>query len=279
MTASRDTPMHVARQSAEPRSTHTEAASPEAMFRLDDRVAIVTGASSGLGERFARVLQAAGASVVIAARRLERLEALANGSKTMLPVQCDVSVPDDVDRLVRTTVEQFGRIDIVVNNAGINDPVLLAEDESRDEFRRVIEVNLVGTFDVARLAARHMRQAGRGSIINIASMLGLVASSPIHQSGYCASKGALVNLTRELAVQLASSGVRVNAIAPGYFASEMTDELVADERSAAFMRRNTPMGRLGAPGELDGALLFLASDASTYCTAQTLVVDGGWTAR
>ena len=279
MMASRDTPVRVARQGAEPRSTNTEPTCPEAMFRLDDRVAIVTGASSGLGERFARVLQAAGASVVVAARRLERLQALANGSETMLPVQCDVSVPDDVDRLVRTTFEQFGRIDIVVNNAGINDPVLLAEDESRDEFRRVIEVNLVGTFDVARLAARHMRQAGRGSIINIASMLGLVASSPIHQSGYCASKGALVNLTRELAVQLASSGVRVNAIAPGYFASEMTDELVADERSAAFMRRNTPMGRLGAPGELDGALLFLASDASTYCTAQTLVVDGGWTAR
>src|SRR5262249_48305771 len=123
MTPSRDTPMHVARQQAAPRSTNTEPTCPEAMFRLDDPVAIVTGASSGLGERFARVLQAAGASVVIAARRLDRLEALANGSETMLPVQCDVSVPDDVDGLVRTTVERFGRIDIVVNNAGINDPV------------------------------------------------------------------------------------------------------------------------------------------------------------
>jgi NAD(P)-dependent dehydrogenase (short-subunit alcohol dehydrogenase family) len=249
------------------------------MFRLDGRVGIVTGASSGLGERFARVLAAAGASVVIAARRLERLEALADESKAMVPVQCDVAVSDDVDSLVRTTVDQFERIDIVVNNAGISDPVVLAEEESGDDFRRVLGVNLVGTFEVARLAARHMREAGRGSIINIASMLGLVASSPIHQSGYCASKGAVVNLTRELAVQLASAGVRVNAIAPGYFASEMTGELMADKRGAGFAQRNTPMGRFGAPGELDGALLFLASDASTYCTGHTLVVDGGWTAR
>jgi NAD(P)-dependent dehydrogenase (short-subunit alcohol dehydrogenase family) len=252
---------------------------PEALFRLDGRVAIVTGASSGLGERFAGVLAAAGASVVIAARRLERLEALAEGSKMMLPVECDVSQTEAVERLMDTTMREFGRVDVVVNNAGTTDPVVLAEDESVDDFRRVLDVNLVGTFALARLAARQMRAAGRGSIVNIASMLGFGASSPIYASGYCASKGAVINLTRELAVQLASSGVRVNALAPGYFASEMTGELLADERGAAYLRRNIPMGRFGAPGELDGALLFLASDASAYCTGQTLLIDGGWTAR
>ena len=150
---------------------------PEALFRLDERVAIVTGASSGLGERFARVLAAAGASVVIAARRVDRLEAVADECKGMLPVQCDVSQPGDVERLMDTTLGQFGGVDIVVNNAGISDPVLRAEDESVDDFRRVLDVNLVGTFGLARLGARHMRRAGRGSIVNIASMLGLVASS------------------------------------------------------------------------------------------------------
>jgi NAD(P)-dependent dehydrogenase (short-subunit alcohol dehydrogenase family) len=259
--------------------SHQVTAPPEQIFRLDGRVAVVTGASSGLGERFARVLQAAGASVVVAARRQERLEALAEVSADMLPVQCDVSVPADLDSLVATTTERFGRLDILVNNAGISDPVVLAEDESLDDFRRVIDVNLVGTFHLARLAARHMRAAGQGSIVNIASVLAFGASAPIHQAGYCASKAAVVNLTRELAVQLARTGVRVNAIAPGYFASEMTADLMAEERGAAFVRRNIPMDRFGAPGELDGALLFLASDASTYCTGQTLVVDGGWTAR
>ncbi|HYH50828.1 MAG TPA: SDR family oxidoreductase, partial [Acidimicrobiia bacterium] len=143
----------------------------------------------------------------------------------------------------------------------------------------VLEVNLFGPFELARLAARHMVAAGRGSIINVASVLGLVAAAPFYATGYCASKGAIVNLTRELAVQLGRKGVRVNALAPGWFASEMNGELLADEKGAEYLRRNCPMNRWGAPEELDGALLFLASDASTFMTGQTLVVDGGWTAR
>jgi NAD(P)-dependent dehydrogenase (short-subunit alcohol dehydrogenase family) len=124
-----------------------------------------------------------------------------------------------------------------------------------------------------------MLERGSGSIINIASMYGLVAAAPVAQAGYCASKGAVVNLTRELGAQWARRGVRVNALAPGYFPSEMASELIEDERSAKFLRRNTPIGRPGMPHELDGPLLFLASDASSYVTGHTLVVDGGWTAR
>jgi NAD(P)-dependent dehydrogenase (short-subunit alcohol dehydrogenase family) len=255
-----------------------EISAPAEIFGLDGRVAIVTGASSGLGDRFARVLAAAGARVVGAARRADRLERLASEVEGLEPCVCDVSVDDDLERLVSSTLERFGQVDVLVNNAGVG-RAHPAEDEPAEHFRRVIDVNLNAVFMLSRIAARAMLERGSGSIVNIASMYGLVAAAPVAQASYCASKGGVVNLTRELGAQWARRGVRVNALAPGFFPSEMGSEMIEDERSARFLRRNTPVGRPGLPHELDGALLFLASDASSYMTGQTLVVDGGWTAR
>jgi NAD(P)-dependent dehydrogenase (short-subunit alcohol dehydrogenase family) len=257
--------------------TATTSTDHASLFRLDGQVAIVTGASSGLGARFAEVLRGAGATVVVAARRLDRLEELAERIDAM-PIACDVSRPDDVAALVAATVERLGRIDVLVNNAGIS-TTGPAEDEPLDDFRGVMDVNVNGLFHLTQLVGRHMLAARSGSVVNIASMLGLVAGTPIKQASYCASKGAVVNLTRELGAQWARKGVRVNAIAPGWFPSEMTADMVGDDRSTDFVRSNCPMGRFGEPHELDGALLFLASAASSYCTGQILTVDGGWTAR
>jgi hypothetical protein len=252
----------------------------DSLFSLDDHVAVVTGASSGLGDRFTRVLHAAGATVVVGARRLDRLDALAAElGDRVVPVACDVAVDADCERLVDAAAAVAGgRIDVLVNNAGIGTPYP-AEDEPLDHWRQVVDVNLTGLFVLTQLAGRRMLAQGSGSIVNIASMLGMVAAAPIKQASYCATKGAVVNLTRELACQWARKGVRVNAIAPGWFPSEMTDEMFGDESSMAFLRRNCPMARGGTEDELDGALLFLASRASSYVTGVTIPVDGGWTAR
>ncbi|MBM3694228.1 MAG: glucose 1-dehydrogenase [Actinobacteria bacterium] len=251
---------------------------PVARFRLDGKVALVTGASSGLGERFARVLDAAGARVVVAARRAERLEALVAELTDAHAVACDLADPGTRTALVREVVERTGHIDVVVNNAGVQ-ATTASTEVAMDDFRRAMRVNLEAPFELAREAARAMIAAGRGgAIVNIASVLGLVGNGVIPDAAYAASKGALVNLTRQLGAEWARSGVRVNAIAPAWFPSEMTGTMFGDERSETWIRRNTPMGRAGAPHELDGVLLFLASDASSYVTGVTVPVDGGWTA-
>jgi NAD(P)-dependent dehydrogenase (short-subunit alcohol dehydrogenase family) len=193
-------------------------------------------------------------------------------------VECDVTVDSDVERLVAAAIEATGRLDVLVNAAGIAPD----EDEAIESpalFRRVLEVNAVGLYSCTRAAARVMLERGAGSIINVASISGLVAGDGPDTPSYAASKGAVVNLTRELAVRWAPRGVRVNALAPGWFPSEMTAETLSSEAGSQFVNERTPLGRPGREDELDGALLFLASEASSYVTGHTLVVDGGWTAR
>ena len=249
-------------------------------FDVEGRVAVVTGASSGLGVAFAEGLAGAGARVVLAARRREKLDALVQrleaAGATAVAVTADVAREADVDALVAATLERFGRADILVNNAGVAH-VVPAAIETREQFAGTLDVNLTGAFLCAQRFGRVMLEQKKGVIVNIASILGLVASGLIPEASYAASKGGLVSLTRELAAQWARLGVRVNALAPGFFPSEMTTTMFEEEDGKRFIRRRTPMGRPGDPDELVGPLLFLASDASAYMTGQVLAVDGGWT--
>lgn len=256
-----------------------------ALFDLDGKVAIVTGASSGLGESFARTLVAAGATVVAAARRLDRLEVLAKeldgttaGQGRVVPVRCDVTSEEHRRVLVDLAVGISGHIDVLVNNAG-RPGVPHAEDETVDGFAALLELNLASGFHLAAGVAATVPEGGALSIINISSVIGLVSTAPIGGASYAASKSGIMGLTRELAGQWGRRGIRVNAIVPGWFDTEMTDGLFTNEKSAGWVRRNTMLGRGGDDGEVDGALLFLASAASSYVTGHALVVDGGWIAR
>ena len=244
-------------------------------WRLDGHVALVTGASAGLGARFARVLHAAGAHVIATARRANRLEELAQQCGNRIQVIAgDIADPHH-RQAVLETLRPHGRLDVLVNTAGICDDGPL-EQQALDDLRRVVEVNLIAVIDLCRLTADLLRAAPAASVINVASMYGIVASrSPM--AAYNATKAALINLTRHLAAVWGQDGVRVNALAPGYFPTELTGFL-ADPAFAQSIRDRTLLGRTPEPDELDGPLLFLATGASSYMTGQALVVDGGWTA-
>ncbi len=249
-------------------------------FSLRGRTALITGASSGLGVTYARALADAGAHVVLAARRGDRLRTLAKEieatGRTALPVVCDVADPEQVEELVERTCNEFGRIDVLVNNAGITaDAGPMPERLPHAAVEQVLRVNVLGTWYGCRAAGARMLADGKGgSIVNIAS-IGALGGHPGLPVGYCASKAAVVSLTKNLAAMWADRGVRVNAIAPGWFPSEMADPFLAPH---AFSRNELalqPMGRFGDPDELVGAVLFLASGASSYVNGHVLVVDGG----
>jgi NAD(P)-dependent dehydrogenase (short-subunit alcohol dehydrogenase family) len=250
----------------------------DALFDLTGRAALVTGASSGLGAGFARTLAGAGATVYAAARRVERLEQLAVDVPGVVPVVCDVTSAADRASLVERAMAESGRIDVLVNNAGRPGPPH-AEDDTDEVFNALLALNLTAGFHLAAAVAAAVEPDAAVSIVNISSVVGLVSTAPIGGASYAASKAGVIGLTRELAGQWGRRGIRVNALVPGWFDTEMTDGLFTDEKSAGWVRRNTMLGRGGREGEVDGALLFLASDASSYVTGQVLVVDGGWTAR
>jgi NAD(P)-dependent dehydrogenase (short-subunit alcohol dehydrogenase family) len=253
------------------------APSVHALFDLTGRVAVVTGGSRGLGQEMAEGLAEAGARVMICARREEWLTpALAdmrNRGFTVEGMVCDVSKPGDVEALIARTIAVFGQIDILVNNAGLSwgdQP----ETMPLDKWQKVLDTNLTGAFLCAQAAGREMLKRGYGRIINIASVAGLhgLVNGP-HYAGYAASKAGLMGLTRELAASWGRQGIRVNAIAPGFFHSRLADPAIplAEPNIKTF----SPIPRVGAAGELKGVAVFLAADASNYITGQVIVVDGG----
>jgi len=251
-----------------------EMAAIESRFRVDGKVAVVTGASSGLGAGFAKALAEAGADLVLGARRVDRLEetraAIAAMGRRVIAIATDVSKPENCQALIEGAMSEFGRVDILVNNAGIgtSTPAL---KESWQEFSEVIDINLKGSYWMAQAFAR-VAQPG-SSIINISSVLGFRPLG-LPQAAYVSSKAAVMGLTRDLSNQwVGRRGIRVNALAPGYFESEMTEQM--GDHMAAQVSQFTPMGRIGRQEELDNALLFLASGASSYISGVVLPVDGG----
>jgi len=253
----------------------------ELCFAVKGQTAIVTGASSGLGVTFAETLAERGVNLVIAARRYENLVKVAEDLSSkydvkVVPVKTDVTEEEQVINMVKTAIDKLGSLEILVNNAGLAS-LSPSVDMALEEWKKVIDVNLTGVFSCARTAAREMIKKKYGKIVNIASIYGAVGDI-FPAAPYYASKGAVINLTRALAIEWAPYKINVNAIAPGFFPSEMTAPIFRDEKAMKHILSRTPLGRTGEPLDLKAALIYLASPASNYVTGQTIFADGGWTA-
>ncbi len=249
-----------------------------ALFDLSGRAAIVTGASSGLGERLARALAEAGARVAVTARRSGRLEQLASDiGGTALPA--DLLDLESIPDLVARAADLVGSPEILINAAGNRVSDRSAENEPLEAIRDTIDLNLVAPFRLAQSVYPHMAAMNRGSIVNVSSISGHVGVPGIPQASYAASKMGLTGLTAELAIQWAPRSIRVNTVAPGFFRSEITQPLYETERGRSWLGRNTPLPYTATPTDLVGMVLCLASDAGRFVTGQTIVVDGGWVAR
>jgi NAD(P)-dependent dehydrogenase (short-subunit alcohol dehydrogenase family) len=248
------------------------------MFDLDGRVAIVTGASSGLGEGVARTLASAGARVAVVARRKDRLDSIA-GEIGGLAVSWDLGDPEALDALVERVANELGGPEILVNAAGMMFNEERAENEPLSSVMDTLKLNLVTPFRLAQGVFPHMLAAGRGAVVNVSSISGNVGIPGIPQASYAASKLGLSGLTVEMASQWARHSIRVNTVAPGFFRSEITAPLYDSERGSEWLHRNTPLPYDGTVDDIVGAVLWLVSDAGRYVTGQTILVDGGWTAR
>ena len=247
-------------------------------FLVTDQIAIVTGASSGLGAGVARALADAGARVAVVARRRERLGDLV-AEIGGVAIECDLADVAQVDRVVPAVVEHLGAPSILVNAAGTIEVVVPAENESLEAIARTLAVNLVAPLRLSQAVFPHLREAAGGAIVHVSSISGQVGIPGIPQASYAASKAGLSGLTRELAVQWARHSIRVNTIAPGFFRSEITADMYDGERGLDWLRRNTPLPMDGTVDDVVGAVLWLVSGAGRYVTGQTIVIDGGWTAR
>lgn len=250
-------------------------------FNLSGQVAVVTGASTGLGLQMAKALANQGANLVLLARRMNLLEANAEAITNefgveVLPFACDITDTERVKEAVAATMERFGRVDILINNAGTG-AVAPAEEITDEQFKHEMDIDLFGTFVCAREFGKQMIKAGYGRIINIASMYGLVGNMIAGSSPYHAAKGGVVNLTRALAAEWGKYGITVNSICPGYFYTDLTTATLDSDYFQAIAKRSIPMERYGREGELDTCALFLASPMSTYVNGQNIAVDGGYT--
>lgn len=250
------------------------------MFNLNNRVAVITGASSGLGRQMSRSFAKQGANLVLLARRIERLEELKveleqYGVK-VLPIKCDVTLTDDINNAAKLAKETFGKVDILVNCAGSSkDKGVL--DMSDEEWDFTIATDLTSVFKVTRAFANIMKENNYGRVINIASMYGLVGNDKIPTIAYHSSKGGVVNFTRAAAAELAKYNITVNTICPGYFYTELTTAVLDTPDFQEFAKEHVPMQRYGKEGELDAGAIFLASDEASYVTGVVLPIDGGYT--